>query len=81
MELESQPKLAFWKQGRKMGLNEIPQKKFRYSQQIFFRPLGKGKSIRVPIEVFFIEQDEYVWTFRVSAKATKYEQQVRIKFK
>lgn len=80
VDLESDPQLAFWKQGRRMGGADIPQKKFHYSEQIFFKPLTAGKSITIPIEVFFIEGEDYLFTFHVTAKGLKMEQKVAIKF-
>lgn len=81
VELTSQPKLSFWKEGRKTGLNDIPQSKFQYSQQIMFKPLGPGDSIRVPVEVFFIEEEDYVWLFKISSKGLNMEQKALLKFK
>lgn len=81
VELTSQPKLSFWKQGRKSSLNDVPQNKFQYSQQIMFKPLAQGKSIQIPIEVFFVEEEDYVWTFKISSKHLTMERKALIKFK
>lgn len=81
VELESDPKLSFWKQGRKSSLNDVPESKFRYSQQVLFRPMTTGKSIQVPIEVFFIGQDDYIWTFKVTSRHEQFVQKARIRFK
>lgn len=80
VELISEPKLSFWKAGRKTGMTEIPQTKFEYAQQIFFKPMNNGASIKIPVEVFFIENDSYVWSFNVKAKGLSLDQKVQIQF-
>lgn len=80
IELKSSPKLSFWKQGRKFGLNDVPTTTFTHAHQIMFKPLKAGESFIVPVEVFFINSQDYSWTFHIKAKKQSMEKVVHVKF-
>ena len=72
--------MIFWQKGKTTGLNEVPQSKFKVGKQLFIRPLGDGKSVTFPIEVYFIDEENYIITFTVTSKTLSMKQDVAIKF-
>lgn len=81
VKLSSDPPLSFWKKGQKMGLNDVPQRVFNYSEQLFFRPLSTNRTLSVPIEIYYIKSDRYLWTIEVKSKMGSVVKQANIRFK
>ncbi len=81
VEVKSDPKLGFWKQGRHTGLNDVPRYTFTYDHQSLFVPLKGGKSIVIPVEAHYIDKDKtYVWTISVKTKQGSATQTANVKF-
>lgn len=80
-ELKSDPKLAFWKQGRHSGLNDVPRPVFVYDHQALFAPLKDGKSVKIPIEAHYIDKGKtYIWSISVKTKQGSFVQTANVKF-
>jgi hypothetical protein len=80
VQLTSNPTLSFWREGRHQGLNDVPAKVFEYSQQAVFRPIRPGDKISVQVEVYFIKERDYVWTFQISSKELQGERRALVRF-
>ncbi len=81
MELTSEPKLSFWKKGKNQSLTEVPTPKFTYSQQVFFKPLANGRSVKIPVEAYFMEEGSYTISFVMKSKGESYELKIPVVFK
>lgn len=81
IEITSNPKLSFWKPGKKMGLNDVPQPRFTYAYQLMFKPMAKDASFKVPAEAHYIDESDYEWTIRVKTKSAAMEEKFKIHFK
>lgn len=68
VRLTSDPKLSFWKAGRRAGLNEIPEPVLEYEKQSLLRPIRPGESITVSAEAYFIKDKDYTWTVESRSK-------------
>jgi len=80
VQLSADPGLSFWKEGRRGGLNDIPEKKFSYTQQTVFAPMKPGATFSVPIEIYFIKERDYVFHFKITAKGHEAEHNVLVRF-
>jgi len=80
MTIESDPRMSFWKKGRQKDLNDVPRPQFRYDYQAFFVPWKKNDVIKIPVELYFIKGESYVWTFKFSRKGTGFVKKVPVRF-
>jgi hypothetical protein len=78
--VESEPKLGFWKKGQQGGINDVPQYHYRYSHQLLFSPLGSGESFKIPVEVFYIKEENYQFNVKMESKAGVTEKTVNVRF-
>ena len=81
VELTSEPSVLFWKKGKEQKLNDVPQKKFTYTQQFMFHQFEPGASYTIPIEVHAIKEDSYVWTLKIKSKDGVLEKKINVNFK
>jgi len=80
LELSSDPKLSFAKEGARPGIGDLPTPTLSYDRQVIFVPMGSGSSFKLPIYIYFIKQSDYVWTFKLKTGADTMEKKVSIKF-
>lgn len=80
VDMEAEPRLAFWKKGEQRGLNAIPSRTLHYSQQVLLRPYGNGDVIKIPIEISSIKQESYDLKIKIDSKAGPFEISVPVRF-
>lgn len=80
MQLTSSPKLSFWKKQSSKTLNDVPRPKFSYSAQAMLSPYKNGDTIKIPLEIHFIREKSYEWTFKFKNKLGEWEKKVFVEF-
>jgi hypothetical protein len=82
LTLEAEPKMSFWLKKRTKELNDVPRPTFRHDYQAFFKPIKPGsKPVTIPINLYFIKDDSYVWTLSVKTKEDEFELKIPVHFK
>jgi hypothetical protein len=80
LSLTSEPTLSFWKKEKAKTLTDVPRPKFQFNHQVMFKPMSQGKIFKIPIEVYFIKDDSYVWTLNLKTKQDSMEQKISVTF-
>lgn len=78
--VQSEPPVSFWLKEKERSLRDVPTRKLEYDHQILFNALASGRSVKIPIEVFFIKEESYTWTVRIESKADTFVKAVPIRF-
>ena len=68
-KLTSNPKLSFWKDGHRSGLNDVPEPELTFEQQALFHPIAPGASVSVSATAYYMKGKDYTWTVTTKSKA------------
>ncbi len=80
VKLESTPKMFFWKRGKQRTMTDVPGPKFRYEEQLLFKPMTAGSSVEVGLELSSIKEESYLWTLKVESKKGSTLRRIPVKF-
>lgn len=81
LDLKSDPKLSFWKDGRATTLNDVPRPNFNYDHQALFTPLKEGRSVIIPVEAHYVDKEKaYIWIITLKTKQGSITQTVNVTF-
>jgi hypothetical protein len=69
VQMTSNPKLSFWKEGHRSGLNDVPQPELTIEQQALFHPIPPGGSVSVTATAYYMKGKDYTWTVKTKSKA------------
>ncbi len=78
VRLTSDPKLSFWKEGRRTGLNEVPEAVLAFDRQAIIKPISPGDTVSFSAEAYYMKGKDYTWTVQTSAKGLSHETKLAV---